>query len=197
MITVGITGGIGSGKTIICRIFSVLGVPVYNADHEAKELYSLPAVQKELKKNFGEKLFDKEGNLDKKKMAELIFGDEDSLKQVNAIIHPKVIKHFNEWRKKQSSAYILKEAAILFESGTYKDCDKIILITAPAEMRIRRILQRDERTRKGVEQIIAHQWTDEKKKQLSDFIITNDETKLVIPQVLDIHEKLLKLSSIN
>jgi dephospho-CoA kinase len=195
MITVGITGGIGSGKTTVCQIFSQLGVPVYYADDEAKKFYDLPEVKEELKKKFGKKIVSPDGGLDKKKMAELIFNDEKSLKEMNEFVHPLVIKRFGEWKVNQKEPYILKEAAILFESRTNKDCDKIILVTAPAEIRISRILDRDNRTKEEVEKIMSKQWTDEKKAELSDFIILNDETKLVIPQVLDIHTKLLKLAS--
>jgi dephospho-CoA kinase len=191
MMTVGITGGIGSGKTIICQVFSQLGIAVYNADYEAKQMYNLPAVKEELKKKFGKKVLDKDENLDKKKMAELIFNDEKALEEINALIHPLVKQHFNDWKGKQEGEYILKEAAILFESGAYKDCDKIILVTAPAEIRVERVLKRDNRTRKEVEQIMAQQWSDEKRSKHSDFVITNDESQLVIPQVLEIHTKLM------
>jgi dephospho-CoA kinase len=194
MTIVGITGGIGSGKTTVCNIFSSLGVPIYHADDEAKKLYSLPHLKEELKKRFGAAIINKNGDLDKKKMADLIFNDEKSLKEINTLIHPLVIQHFNEWKEKQESTYIIKEAAILFESGTNKDCDKIILVTAPAETRMQRILQRDNRTREEVEKIMQKQWAEEEKRKLSDFIITNDETQLVIPQVLKIHSELLKLA---
>jgi dephospho-CoA kinase len=194
-LTVGITGGIGSGKTIVCRIFSQLGIPVYNADDEAKKLYGLPEVKQELRKKFGENIFDNNGEADRKKMAELIFNDEKSLKTVNELIHPLVIQRFNKWKEEQEGPYLLKEAAILFESGTNAGCDKIVLVTAPTEIRTRRILQRDHRAKEEVEKIMSKQWPDEKKARLSDFIITNDETQLVIPQVLDIHGKLLKLTN--
>jgi dephospho-CoA kinase len=197
MITVGITGGIGSGKTIVCRIFSELGIAVYNADAEAKQMYNLESVKDELKKKFGETVFDAEGNADKKKIADLIFNDEKALKEVNDLIHPLVLRHFDEWREKQTGPYVLKEAAILFESGSNSDCEKVILVTSPSETRIQRILQRDNRARKEVEQIMLRQWSDEKKIKHSDFIIANDETQLVIPQVLEIHAKLLKLSTNN
>jgi len=197
MTTVGITGGIGSGKTTICRIFSELGIAVYNADDEARQMYGMTSVQVELKKLFGEKIFRANGDLDKKKLADLIFNDEKALKEVNILIHPMVKKHFDKWREQQTTLYVLKEAAILFESGSYKDCKKVIAITAPPEMRIGRILQRDRRSRKEIEQIMAHQWTDEKRIKHSDFVIANDETKLLIPQVLEIHNNLLKLLSEN
>jgi dephospho-CoA kinase len=151
-------------------------------------------VKEELKKSFGKKILSSSGKPDNKRIADLIFNDEKSLKLINALIHPLVQEYFHEWRKKQSSPYVLKEAAILFESGSYKDCDKIILVTAPAEVRIQRILQRDKRTRKEVIEIMSHQWTDEKKIKHSDFVIVNDETELVIPQVLIINNELLKLS---
>src|SRR4051812_8335299 len=147
MMTVGITGGIGSGKTTVCKIFSLLGIPVYNSDDEAKQMYSLPHVKEGLKKKFGNDILDNTGNVNKKKMSDIIFNDENALKEVNALVHPLVLQKFKEWKAKQTASYILKEAAILFESGTYQDCDKIILVTAPAEMRMQRTLQRDNKPR--------------------------------------------------
>jgi dephospho-CoA kinase len=196
MMTVGITGGIGSGKTTVCKVFSALEIPVYYADDEARQLYYLPEVKQWLSNAFGHSILDNEGDLDRKKMAAFIFNNEKALNEVNAFIHPMVIRHFKQWKKKQDAPYIIKEAAILFESGTNKDCDKIILVTAPPETRIQRILQRDKRTREEVEKIMEKQWPEEEKRNKSDFVITNDETKLVIPQVLQIHSELLKISNI-
>ena len=193
---VGITGGIGSGKSIVCSVFNALGIPVYDADTEAKKLYEIPEVIEEVKKTFGGKFFTASGDLDKKKFAGLVFSDEVSLKKINAIIHPFVKKNFKIWKKANGgNPYMLKEAAILFESGTNKGCDKVITVTAPEALRIQRILARDNRTREQVEKIIQHQWNDAEKIKRSDFVIENDELHLVLPQVLKIHEELLKLKT--
>ncbi len=195
MMVVGITGGIGSGKSVVCSVFATLGIPVYDADTEAKKLYDLPEVIAEVKNSFGKNYFSSSGELDKKKFAELVFNDERALKKINAIIHPFVKRNFNEWKKQlKEKPYVLKEAAILFESGSNKGCDKVITVTAPVELRIQRVMQRDGRTRNQIEEIIAKQWSDEEKIKRSDFVIVNDETKLVLPVVLSIHKKLISLN---
>jgi dephospho-CoA kinase len=195
MMTVGITGGIGSGKTIVCKIFRQLGIPVYEADVEAKKIYdSEPEILQRIKKEISEDVFGKKEQLDKQKLAALVFRDEQALEKLNKIVHPFVIRHFENWKKNFTDVpYILKEAAILFESGTDKGCDKIITVTAPLDLRIQRTVQRDRRTQQETEQIIQKQWSDEEKIKRSDFVIVNDEQQMVIPQVLDIHTKLLGL----
>jgi dephospho-CoA kinase len=196
MMVVGITGGIGSGKTIVCGVFRQLGVPVYEADAEAKKLYdSEPGIVDRIKKEFTDAVFDKREKLDKQKLATLVFKDESVLKKLNAIVHPFVISHFEEWVKQhKTSSYVLKEAAILFESGTEQGCDRIITVSAPLELRIQRTMIRDKRTKQEVDQIIQQQWSDDEKIKRSDFVIINDELQLVIPQVLEVHAKLLSLN---
>ncbi len=196
MMIVGITGGIGSGKTLVCTIFRQLGIPVYEADAEARKLFDTePAILEKIKKEFSEDVFDKKEKLDRQKLSALVFSDTSALKKLNKIVHPFVISHFEEWiSQHQTSPYILKEAAILFESGTDKDCNKIITISAPVELRIQRTMQRDKRTKEEVEQIIKQQWSDEEKIKRSDFVIVNDDQQLVIPQVLDIHGQLVLLT---
>jgi dephospho-CoA kinase len=190
MMVIGITGGIGSGKTIVSTIFRELGIPVYDADSEAKKLYDLPEVIAEVKSAFGNNYFNAAG-LDKKKFAEYVFKDDNALKKINAIIHPHVKKKFREWKNKfRDKPYVLKEAAILFESGTDKGCDKIIVVTAPVSLRKQRVMLRDQRTEKQIDEIIMKQWSDEEKIRRADFVIVNDETKLVLAQVLKIHESL-------
>src|SRR5205823_775273 len=155
-LTVGITGGIGSGKTLVCNIFRQFSVPVYDADTEAKKLYDLPEVVAAVKKEFGEKYFTTDNQLDKKKFAGFVFSDADSLKKINKIIHPFIKKQFSEWKKQhKAQTYIIKEAAILFESSSDKGCDKIITITAPVELRIQRVIDRDHRSRAQIEKIIS------------------------------------------
>ncbi|MCX6275753.1 MAG: dephospho-CoA kinase [Bacteroidetes bacterium] len=188
MKVVGITGGIGSGKSTVCNVFRVLGIPVYEADSEAKKLYDLPEVIAELKKVFGGHYFSKSGELDKRKFADLIFNDETALQKINDIVHPYVKKSFREWRKTHNDKpYVLKEAAILFESGSDKGCDKVITVTAPDNVRLKRVMKRDQRTADQVNKIIAKQWSDAEKVKRSDFVIVNDESDLVVPQVLKIH----------
>lgn len=192
MLKAGITGGIGSGKTTVARVFSLLGIPVYYADDAAKQLLSEDAdVRKSVRRLFGDEVFTN-GKPDRKKMAALVFNDKEKLAKLNAIIHPAVRKHFENWVKEHSDApYILKEAAILFESGTYKELDKIITVVAPEETRIARVMKRDHVTADAVRDRMANQLDDKEKIKLSDFIVRNSDDDLIIPQVLDIHQQLV------
>jgi dephospho-CoA kinase len=194
MIIVGITGGIGSGKSVICTIFKSLSVPVYDADQEAKNLYEkYPELVEKIKQEISDEVFDKNGKVDRKKLAELIFSDPDKLKKINSLVHPFVRKDFKKWcETKESHAYVIKEAAILFESGAYKDCDKVISVVSPVELRVQRVRERDRKTKAEVEKIIENQMTDEERSKRSDFIIRNDETEMLIAQVLAIHEQINK-----
>jgi dephospho-CoA kinase len=190
MIITGITGGIGSGKTTVCKVFEMLGVPVYYADNEAKNLLSEPSVQSAITNIFGEDILSG-GKVDRKKMAAIVFSDKAKLETLNSIVHPAVIKHFEQWCKKhQSAAYVIKEAAILFESGTYKNVHKIISVTAPVDIKIKRVMKRDGSTEEEVRQKINNQMSDEEKIKRSDFVILNDEEHLIIPEVLKIHKAL-------
>ncbi|MEO6883898.1 MAG: dephospho-CoA kinase [Bacteroidia bacterium] len=193
MIKVGITGGIGSGKSTVCEIFSKLGIPIFYADKEARDLlYSDILVIAAIEKAFGKIIFDSKNIIDRKKVAEIVFKDVDKLQQLNAIIHPAVVKKFEKWTaQKNNFSYVIKEAAILFESGANKGLDKIISVTAPMELRIQRVMQRDKVTRGMVEQRMGKQWSDDKKINLSDYLIVNDEKELLLPQVLKIHEQLI------
>ncbi|MGE3822758.1 MAG: dephospho-CoA kinase [Bacteroidia bacterium] len=190
---IGITGGIGSGKTTVARVFEQLGIPVYHADYWAKELMNTdPLVINRLKELFGNDIYDNAGNADRKRIAELVFADKNKLNQLNSIIHPAVWLHGENWLKQHAGKpYILKEAAILFESGGNKDMDKVIMVSAPKEIRLERVMKRDNLTRAEVEARMANQWPDEQKTALSDFVIVNDGKQLVIPQVLQIHSRLL------
>lgn len=170
---IGLTGGIGSGKTSIAKHIESLGIPVYIADVEAKKILETQEVIDEVAAVFGKDILEK-GKIDKKKMANLVFQNPEMLKTYNAIIHPKVFLHFQNWAKTHASFPILvKEAAILFESGSYTDCDKIILVTAPKEVRIQRVMKRDGLAKEAVEQRMSNQWDDEKKKSMSDYVIEN------------------------
>ena len=170
---IGLTGGIGSGKTTIARYFESLGVPVYIADDEAKKILFTPGAIDELKAAFGQEIFS-DSVPDRQKLAALVFNDPEKLKILNAIIHPKVQEHFTNWvNNYKDKSFVIKEAAILFESGSYKDCDKIILVTAPEEVRIQRVMRRDNVSREMVKERMQNQWSDTKKSALSDYIITN------------------------
>lgn len=170
---IGLTGGIGSGKTTIANYFKSHGVPLYIADDEAKKILNAPETVREIIAVFGKDILTY-GAPDRAKIAALVFNAPDKLQLLNGIIHPKVSEHFKDWLKKQKDKkFIIKEAAILFESGSYKDCDKIILVTAPKEVRISRVMERDGVTRDRVLERMNAQWDEEKKVGLSDYIINN------------------------
>jgi len=195
MIKVGITGGIGSGKTTVCKIFELLGVPVYYADDEAKKfLDSNDEVKTGILKFFGSEVLNPEGEIDKKKLASLVFNNKEQLEKLNSIVHPAVRVNFEKWLKQHSSKkYILEEAAILFESGAYKLMDKVIVVIAPIDLKLNRAMKRDKISKEEVEQRISNQISDEEKIKRSQFVIHNDEKQLMIPQILNIHEQLMKL----
>lgn len=191
MIIVGLTGGIGSGKTTVAKQFSDLGVPVYIADEEAKALMRRSKIiKRKLIKLFGDKAY--LGNeLNKSFIANIIFNDKNYLAKMNAIVHPKVARHFEKWVLKQDSQYVIKEVAILFENNGHKACDYVITVISPIETRIKRLLKRDNTSKEKIEAIMKNQWSDEEKIKRSHFVIENidlDETK---KQVLKIHKKLL------
>ena len=170
---IGLTGGIGSGKTTIANYFASLGVPVYIADEEAKKILYTPDAVAEVTAVFGKEVLT-EGVPDRKKLAEVVFNNPEKLQQLNQIIHPKVGEHFYNWLTlHDDEPFVIKEAAILFESGSYKGCDKVILVTAPENIRVERVMQRDGVTEQEVRGRMANQWSDERKKELSDFIINN------------------------
>ena len=188
---VGITGGIGSGKTTICRIFEQLGIPVFNADVEAKKLYDDAKMRAKVVKLFGKKVLAGNGTIDKKKLAEVVFNNKASLVKLNALIHPAVKQQFEAWVKKQKGAkYVLKEAAILIESGANKGLDYIISIESPNELRISRIINRDKVDDSDINKRINEQLSDKERSKYADAVIVNDEQHSLIEQVLKIHKKL-------
>jgi dephospho-CoA kinase len=190
MLKIGITGGIGSGKTTVCRIFELLGISIYYADEASKKLLVTdPEIKKEIVAVFGEEVLDDQQFISRKKVAARVFGNESELKKLNAIMHPAVALHFESWLKDQAGKpYILKEAAILFESGAYKQMDKIITVSAPEELRIARVLNRDVVTKEEVQRRISAQLSEEERIKRSDYVIVNDEEQLVIPQVMKLHQ---------
>lgn len=191
---VGVTGGIGSGKSTVCKVFSTLGIPVYDSDSEAKLMYDrYPELKEKVKDLFGDDVLDKNGNINKKKLGEIIFKDEAKLQSLNQLIHPLVKWDFTNWvETHQGFPYLIKEAAILFESGANLKCNKIITVTSPSVLKFERIKLRDKKSTMEIENIIKSQMSDEEKIAKSDFVIYNDEKQLVVPQVLKIHEALLK-----
>ncbi len=188
---VGLTGGIGSGKTTVAKQFEKLGVPIYIADDEAKKLMNRSKViRRKLIALFGEDAY-KNDVLNRPYLAKIIFNDKRLLQKMNAIVHPKVASHFKSWLKKQDAPYIIKEVAILFENGSYKQCDYIITVTAAMENRIARLLKRDETTVSKIEAIMKNQWQDEEKIALSQFVISNDILENTIIQVQNTHNQIL------
>lgn len=189
---IGLTGGIGSGKTTIAGYFKEMGIPVYIADDGARNVMQSDHVIKEIKEVFGEELF--ENNiLNRAKLAEIVFNDSDKLAKLNAIVHPAVKQDFELWLKQYTnSSYVIYEAAILFESGRYKDCDFIISVTAPEEIRIERVLKRDNTTREQVLSRMQMQWKDEDRISRSNFVINNVNHKIAREEVV----KILKILNI-
>lgn len=196
MITVGLTGGIGSGKTTVAKAFQALGIPIYIADDEAKLLMNTSKViKRKLIALFGESAY-KNNKLNRPYLAKIIFNDKSLLEQMNAIVHPKVGKHFEKWKKKQSAPYVIKEAAILFENGSYKNYDYIVTVTAPEKVRIERVIKRDNSNVEKIKAIIDNQWKDELKIRLSDFVIENTNIENTKLEVLKTHKKLLEIAAI-
>ena len=189
---IGLTGGIGSGKTTIANYFKEMGVPVYIADDEARKLMQSKFIIEEIKKTFDDSLF--EGNiLNRAKLAEIVFNNSSKLDQLNAIVHPAVKKDFEAWLETNKNyAYVIYEAAILFESGRYKDCDIVITVTAPEETRIERVIKRDKTNREQVLDRMKMQWKDEERISKSNFIILNDNLKNAKEEVV----KILKILNI-
>lgn len=189
MLKVGLTGGIGSGKSVVTTIFKQLGVPVYDADKEARLLTETnEEIKIKIMSAFGKEFF-KNNILDRPLLASAVFSDHEKLSKLNSIVHPYVKKHFEQWLTQQEKEkYIIKEAAILFESGSYKELDKIISVEAAAELRIARATMRDNSSREKVLLVMKTQWSDEERKAQSDYVIVNDEQQLLIPQVLKVHE---------
>lgn len=191
MKTLGVTGGIGSGKTTVCKIFKTLGVPVFYSDEVSKSiLFSKPIIS-EMKSLFGEVVFS-EGKLSKKKLANLVFNNPEKLTQLNQLLHPRVKEAFELWKLNQDFPFVIKEAAILFESGGYKACDFVLNVSCSEAERKRRVVKRDNRSLKEIERIIRKQWSEKKRAENSDYIIENENLKL-IPQVSELFFKLLMI----
>ena len=188
---VGITGGIGSGKSTVCRIFETLGVPVFYADDEAKKLYSEARIRTRVAELFGPSVLGRNKKVDNAKLAGIVFADKASLAKLNALIHPEVQKKFISWRKKQKGAkYVIKEAAIMIESGSHKNIDYLVMITSPKELKINRLLNSGKWDIADIEKRMAEQISDAEREKHADAIIANDELHSLIVQVLKLHAEL-------
>ena len=197
MLKIGITGGIGSGKTTVAKVFEVLGIPVYYADDAAKRLMNTDEKLKEkIQLQFGNDVY-KDGRLDRKYLSEIVFKNPEKLQLLNALVHPATLKDAERWMQNQSTAYSLKEAALIFESGAQEQLDYVIGVTAPAPLRIQRTMHRDNITREEVILRMDKQMDETIKIKLCDFVIKNDEQEMLLPQVLELHKKLLTLSENN
>lgn len=198
MMKIGITGGIGSGKTTICRAFKLLGIPVFHADIEARQLQnSHPTIRREIIELLGERSYLSDQTLDRPYVASKVFTDRSLLDRLNEIVHPVVKEAFDTWCLAHTSApYILYEAAILFESGRWDEFSKNILILADEQMRVSRVMKRDKTTEKAVRDRIANQLGDQEKIGLADFVIYNDGKQLVLPQLLEIDKQLMEYGKI-
>ena len=197
MLKVGITGNIGSGKTIVCRIFELLNVEVYYADTRAKEILHTHESKMQIKKLFGSDIFDQKENLINQKLAEIVFNDRAALQSLNNIIHPQVNKYFEFWANdRKSNDYVLKEAALIFESGAHKNLDKVIVVASSMDLMIERVKQRDNVSGESIKKRLSNQIDQQTKISKADYVIYNDERRLLIPQVLEVHNKLLEVGFI-
>ncbi len=187
---IGLTGGIGSGKSTIAKEFATLGISVFNSDEQAKVLIATDAqVKKRIIAAFGEEAY-QNGEYNRAYIAQIVFNNSEKLAILNGIVHPALAKYFNQWAKKQTSPYVLKEAAILFESGSYKNCDYIITVTAPEEVRIARVMARDHCTETQVRARMAQQWSDAQRIALSNAVIENIDLENAKKEVRRIHFQL-------
>lgn len=192
---VGITGGIGSGKSTVSYIFSVLGIPIYDADSRAKYLMAhQESLKNAIRQAFGEEAYSEKGELNRSFLAAQVFNDSEKVKLINNLVHPEVAKDYLHWLSQQKSPYVVREAALMIESGAYKHLDKLITVFAPEELRIKRIQARDpQRSQAEIKAIISKQIPEEEKLKLADFVIYNDEEHPLIPQVLTLHHQFIQL----
>jgi dephospho-CoA kinase len=193
MIRIGLTGGIGSGKSTVAKIFEVLGIPVYYADKETRRLMNEdPELRAAIIRHFGDKSYSN-GELDRAYIASIVFNEKEKLDLLNSLTHPITIRHSQEWMKKQNSPYAIKEAALIFETGSGENLDYIIGVYSPKNLRIKRVVQRDGTTEEEIQKRMSRQMNEEMKMKLCDFVISNNDFELVTPQVIALHEKLLQM----
>ncbi|MFA6086028.1 dephospho-CoA kinase [Mucilaginibacter sp.] len=197
MFKVGITGNIGSGKTTVSKIFKVLGIPVFYADDEAKKVMVTDSLLiAGIKQAFGNESYFADGTLNRKHIAAIVFNNNDELTKLNALVHPAVFRAFDNWvlQFDDKVPYVMKEAALMFESDSYKMCDRTIMVSAPLDLRTKRVMQRDGISAEEVQSRNARQFPEEKKREMANDLIINDDTQLVIPQVLKLHQLYLSLA---
>lgn len=191
MKVIGITGGIGSGKTTVCKVFEVLGIPVFYADDVSKKILFSAVITDQVISRFGSEVT-LDGVLNKKKLANYVFSNPLELKWLESVLHPAVALEFENWTKIQTSRYVLKEAAILFESGSYKSCDAVLNVSCSEAERLKRVMKRDGKTKVEVESVMQKQWTEVERKEVSDYLIFNENQKL-FPQIIKLHQEFLSL----
>jgi dephospho-CoA kinase len=194
MLKVGLTGNIGSGKSVVSNIFETLKIPVYRSDEEAKLILEKPEIIQHLVQLFTSAILDTNGKVERRKLASIVFNDSEKLSMLNGVIHPAVLGEFRSWVEIQNKApYVIMESAILFETGYDKLFDKIIVVTAPEDIRIQRVMKRDHVSKDEVAIRIHNQMQEPEKSGKADFVINNDGSNLLIPQVINIHQKLINI----
>lgn len=187
---VGITGNIGSGKSYVCKMFERLGIPVFYSDDETKKLYLIPSVKEQIIKRFGEEVYFEDGTLNRKLLSYHLFKNEEAMKFIESVLYPALNQHFDEWCEQQTSPYVLYESAILFEKNYGKYFDKIIFVSAPEDIRLQRVMKRDDCTEENVRSRMRLQMSEENKLSKADFVIYNDGDKALEPQVETINKQL-------
>lgn len=187
---VGITGNIGSGKSYVCKMFERLGIPVFYSDDETKKLYLIPSVKELIVNRFGEEVYFEDGTLNRKLLSYHLFKNEEAMKFIESVLYPALNQHFDEWCEQQTSPYVLYESAILFEKNYGKYFDKIIFVSAPEDIRLQRVMKRDDCTEENVRSRMRLQMSEETKISKADFVIYNDGNKALEPQVETIDKQL-------
>lgn len=192
MYIIGITGGIGSGKSTVARIFGLLGIPVYSADDAAKEIMVKdPLLVEQIREHFGPEAYLADGSLHRKYISNIVFNDREQLAVLNSLVHPATIRDSEAWAARQRTPYVIKEAALMFETESFHHVDKVICVYAPEALRIHRVMKRDNVTRNDVIARMHKQIDDRIKMKLADYVIHNDEQQMVIPQVLALHQQFM------
>ena len=189
---IGVTGGIGSGKTSVCRVFNVLGIPVFSADQAASEIMNTNSeIIRSINSLSGTDMYPG-GSLDREKLASLIFNDKTLLKKINSLVHPVIFDQFKAWADKQTTQYVVIEAAILFESGFSNLVDKVVTVVAPLDERVERVIKRNKLSRDQVMERVRNQMDDESRLKLSDYVISNSENEMIVPAILEIHQDIIR-----
>ncbi len=191
MLKLGITGGIGSGKSTVCEIFKSLGIPIYSADDRAKALMTEDEeLIRSVKALFGDEAYLPDGSLNRSYIASIVFNNAQKLELLNALVHPAVFRDFARWSAEQSSPYVIKEAALLFESGSFRDLDYVATVSAPQKLRVERSMKRDKASAEAIKARMKKQWSEKQRLEAADFVLKNDGEHPLIPQVLELHQKM-------